>query len=148
VLFRQLGTKLGIAELLDILGRDARREHDYQRAGALLGESLTLYQELGHWRCLGFCLEDFAGIAATRAEAQCGSEAQALALRAARLFGAAEALIGTDAIDPAEHDRCVAAVRAALGEAVAKRAWAEGRAMPLEDALAYALADPARGEGA
>ena len=37
----------------------------------------------------------------------------------------------------------VAVTRAALGEAAFTAAWAEGRAMPLERAIAYALEAPA-----
>jgi hypothetical protein len=72
--------------------------------------------------------------------------AQAQSERAARLFGAAEALreaIGTPLppADRAEHDRSVAAVRTALGEEAFAAAWAEGRALTLEHAVAFALAD-------
>jgi hypothetical protein len=40
----------------------------------------------------------------------------------------------------AQNDPNVAATRAALGEATFAAAWAEGRAMPLEQAVGYALA--------
>jgi hypothetical protein len=36
-------------------------------------------------------------------------------------------------------ERCMATARAALGEAAFAAAWAEGRAMPLDEAVAYAL---------
>jgi hypothetical protein len=45
----------------------------------------------------------------------------------------------------ARHDRCVAAARAALGEEVFARAWAEGRTMTLEQAVACALEAPEGG---
>jgi hypothetical protein len=65
-------------------------------------------------------------------------------VRAARLFGAAEALgeagsrpgIG----HPIEVERNVALARAQLDEATFSAAWAAGRAMPLEQAIAEALA--------
>jgi hypothetical protein len=66
--------------------------------------------------------------------------------RAARLFGAAEALreaMGTP-LPPAErgaHDRSVAAVRATMGDAAFAVAWAAGRVMSLEEAVALALAE-------
>ncbi len=41
--------------------------------------------------------------------------------------------------DRLEHGRTVAAVRSALSEEVVAAAWAEGRAMPLEQAIASAL---------
>jgi non-specific serine/threonine protein kinase len=80
------------------------------------------------------CLDGLAGVAA----------AQARPARAARLLGAAEALreaIGapTPPAGRAAHEREVAALRAALdGEAYAA-AWADGRALPLERAVDYAM---------
>ena len=64
--------------------------------------------------------------------------------RAARLMGAAEALhealhIPVRYCSRADHDRAVAAARAALGEEAFAAAWAEGRAMTLEQAIAFAL---------
>ena len=68
--------------------------------------------------------------------------------RAARLFGAAEGLrevMGAPLppADRAGRDRSVAAVRSALGEEAFAAAWAEGRAMSLEAAVAFALAEEA-----
>ena len=66
--------------------------------------------------------------------------------RAARLFGAAEAAL--DAAGGAVyvyvpsrsiHEQAVAAVRSRLHEAVFSSAWAEGSAMPLGEAIEYAL---------
>jgi len=69
--------------------------------------------------------------------------------RAARLLGATEAVreaiqIGLSAAYPdrIEYDRYVAAVRAQLDEAVFAAAWAEGRALTLEQAIEYALSEP------
>lgn len=45
--------------------------------------------------------------------------------------------------DQLVHDRNVAAVRAQLDEATFAAAWAEGRAMILEQAIDYALATEA-----
>jgi hypothetical protein len=75
-------------------------------------------------------LEGLAGIAADDDQAE----------RAARLFGAAEALRA--AIDTplspgerADYDRSVAATHAALGQAGFAAAWEAGRAMTLDDAI-------------
>jgi hypothetical protein len=71
--------------------------------------------------------------------------------RAARLYGAAEALQArTGATLPnqaarALHERQVAALRAQLDPATFAAAWAEGRAMTLDEAIAYALEEPADG---
>ena len=66
--------------------------------------------------------------------------------RAARLFGAAELLretLGHHFAPPvqADHDKYVASARAGLEERAFAAAWAGGRAMTLEQAIEYALAD-------
>jgi hypothetical protein len=70
--------------------------------------------------------------------------AQGQSERAARLFGALEAHRETVGAPPvaaerAEYHRSVAGARTALGEEAFAAAWAEGRAMTLEQATAYAL---------
>jgi hypothetical protein len=64
--------------------------------------------------------------------------------QAARLLGSAEVLRDAIALplqppDRAEHDRIVAAARAQLDKSTFAAAWAEGRSMTLEQAIAYAL---------
>jgi hypothetical protein len=64
--------------------------------------------------------------------------------RAARLIGAAEAsreALGRDrsAFEQSAHDRRVASTLAGLGGTAFAAAWAEGRAMTLEQAIEYAL---------
>ena len=135
---RDLGDKRGIANSLNHLGRVARRQGDVAAARALYAESLTIRREL--WDRLGIaeCLEGFAGLAGAQGQPR----------RVARLFGAAEGLreaIGVT-LPPsvrADYDSTVAAARASLGEAALARAWAEGRAMTLEQAIEYALAEEA-----
>jgi hypothetical protein len=41
--------------------------------------------------------------------------------------------------DRAEHERTLAAIRAALGEAAFAREWARGEVMPLDQVIAEAL---------
>jgi hypothetical protein len=70
--------------------------------------------------------------------------------RAARLFGADEALretlgLGILPIWRDHYQRGVAAARALLGDAAFAAAWAEGRAMTLVQAIAYALSEDDRG---
>jgi len=64
--------------------------------------------------------------------------------RAARLFGAADKLLeGTPAVltveDRTMYEQSLAAARSMLDEEMFASAWAEGRAMTLEQAIAYAL---------
>ncbi len=50
-------------------------------------------------------------------------------------------------VDRADHDDIVATARAQIDEASFEAAWAAGRAMPLEQAIAYALEDAPSGYG-
>ena len=69
--------------------------------------------------------------------------------RAARLFGAEAAARGGAQVEgplsavAQRYADDVAAARAGLGETAFQAAWAEGAAMTLEEAVAYALSDVA-----
>jgi hypothetical protein len=83
-------------------------------------------------------------VAATRVALSNGDYEQA-----GRLFGATETLraalgLRREAVEQAHHDQRVAATRAALAKESFDAAWAEGRAMTLEQAIEYALADEAK----
>ncbi len=135
-LSRQLGDQNGIAESLINLGVVAFEQGDFVGARALHEESLTLYRQLGDQRGIACNLEGMSAVA-------CG---QSQASRAARLGAAASALrasIGSPFPPAAQGkiDAQVAAVRAALGEAAFVAAWDAGRAMTMEQAMEYALAD-------
>ena len=67
--------------------------------------------------------------------------------RAARLLGAADVQQRASGMIPlivarAVHQDTIAAARSALGEDAYAVAWAEGRSMNLEQAVAYALEEP------
>ena len=147
VMFREIGDKFGIAYgttwELHNLGNTALAQGDVMQAAALFTKSLALHQELGDKLDLARSLVGLASVACVAEQPE----------RAARLFGAAEALY--DAIGARQvldyrihHERTVARVRAQLGEARFTAAWAEGRAMPLEPAIAYALDHPMAPEAA
>jgi predicted ATPase/Tfp pilus assembly protein PilF/DNA-binding XRE family transcriptional regulator len=139
---RALGDKLGIASSLHNLGHVAYDQGDHGRAAALVGESLLLGRDIGARHLVAASLESLGWVAAARGQAE----------QAARLAGATVALreiLGVP-LPPAfraGHDRAVQAMRAALGEEAFAAAWAEGRTLPLEAAIAAALqADPASAE--
>ena len=142
-LHRQVGDtspRLGLT--LDSLGRVLSEHGDHARARALLTEALHFAQHYGSRSNLMWELEGFACLAAPEGMAQ-GKPVEG-AQRAARLFGAAEALLepSGELLPPAErsvHERHVAIARAQMDEAAWQAAWAEGRAMTLEQAVAYAL---------
>ncbi len=133
-LFRKITHKQGIPYPLLSLGRLALLEQDCERARGLLKDSLTRFKELSNNRRIAMCLIELAAL--------CGAEDKAI--QAAALYGASETAfqaIGT-LIDPperTEYAHGLAAARAQLDEATWQAAWEEGRAMSMEEAIAYAL---------
>jgi tetratricopeptide (TPR) repeat protein len=133
-LYREVGNQRRIGMALANLGQVAQHHGDYEQAQQLYQESLVLQWQRGEQRLIAFALVALASLAV--AQRQPG--------RAARLFGAAEALFQIlsarmDPIDRADYDRDVATLRAQLDEATFATAWAAGRALPLEQAIAEAL---------
>ena len=142
--FRAEEQTWGIANALAHLAMVALDLGDDGRAGAYLRESLIHLRQLGErWQTV-HTLEVFARLAA--GQEQRPEDAQASGLRAARLFGAAEVLRETLrapilAFQRQSYARGIATLRAQLDEATFTAAWAEGRAMTLEQVIAYALSD-------
>jgi non-specific serine/threonine protein kinase len=122
------------------LGWMALLQDDLGRAADLYRESLSLSWDAGLNPLVQNALEGFACVAGIRGEAK----------RAARLWGAAQALHETKGIprDPdflAEADARILAVRSGMGEEVWEEAWRKGRAMTLDEAVSYALEEEEAG---
>lgn len=113
-----------------------RIEHQrYREAALLLRESIEINWSIRHLSQLTWCFSFVARVAAG-----CGDPAMA-----ARLFGAEAVLrereqVPIPQIEQAMYERAVGAVRAALAPDVFAAAWAAGAALPIEDAIAEALA--------
>jgi predicted ATPase/DNA-binding CsgD family transcriptional regulator len=138
-LYRDVGSQSEIPRLLHNQGYLALHDGDLSCARARFSESLTIFRATGRWRGIA---EALAGLAAVAAHIRTPNQAQ----RAARLWGAAEAVrqtVGTPIwpTDAREHDRYQTIVRTQVGGAAFAAAWAQGRAMPLDDAIALALAE-------
>jgi len=93
-----------------------------------------LNQAVNHTQGIAACLAALAGAAVKQGEI----------VRAARLFGATEAVVEAIATplyqsDQNEFDLNVEDVRAQLGNELIAAAWSAGRSMSLEEAIAYAL---------
>jgi tetratricopeptide (TPR) repeat protein len=135
-LMRQEGDRWNLGLALVGLGHAVMRQNDLPQARALLSESLALWDQLGvrSGFVLSFAL--FAALSATHRQFA----------RAARLLGVADALSAVGgfalyAADRIEYNRNLATARAELGETAFAAAYEEGRTMPLERAIAYALED-------
>jgi predicted ATPase/class 3 adenylate cyclase len=135
-LCQEVGDKWLNAIALDTLGDLARAQGDHAQARSFYAESLTISRQLGDKAVVAYCLEGLAAVAC----------AQGKHRRAARLLAAADVLreatgAARRTSDRAGYDRDVAAARAGLGEEEFVSAWAEGRAMTLERAMGYAMAE-------
>jgi DNA-binding NarL/FixJ family response regulator len=135
-LYRERGYKGGLEFVLDNLGWAALLQGDPKRARSYYRESLMLCKELGDKIVASESLEGLACIAGAEGEA----------LRAARLFGAAEALREAVASqhtpeEDALRQPYLATARMLLGRVSWEEAWVDGRAMSMEQAIEYALSE-------
>ena len=136
--YRMLGSVIGMGYVLALLGRARLEQGERDRAASLLREGLPLNHDAGARLSVAICLEGLAAVAADdRDEA-----------RATRLWGAAEALRETIAApmwptNRARVEPVLAAARARLDEATFATLWQAGRSLPIEQAIAEALAPAA-----
>ena len=133
-LCRETGDKHGTSIALNTLAGVAQAERNYERARDLFEEGLTVSAELGNQADVVHCLAGLASIAA----------AEGTIVRAACLWGAAEALFEKiEAVYAYVPDRSLhrsqVTARSLIEEAAWEAAWAEGRTMSPEQAIAYAL---------
>ncbi|MDP8899845.1 MAG: NB-ARC domain-containing protein, partial [Actinomycetota bacterium] len=132
---REIGAREAVSVALPTLATIARADGDYTLAGELFGEGLLFSAEVGDGTNVAYYLEGLATLAAEDAPE-----------RAARLWGAAEAILeGIEVIayphatDRSFNDRQLASARGSLDRRTWEEAWAEGRSMTTEEAVAYAL---------
>jgi non-specific serine/threonine protein kinase len=133
---RELEDKWGIAYSLDGLGLRILDQGDFEHAGSLLKESLALRRELGDKSGIARSFERLAKVA--------GKWGQPL--RAARLFGAAEALRENEGIpimpvDRPSYEQDVEEAQMHISDDEWTQAWQEGQAMSMDYAADYALGE-------
>jgi ATP/maltotriose-dependent transcriptional regulator MalT len=130
-LYREMGHWHGTAKSLAVLGKVLATEGDYAAAQTFYEQSLAISGKLGEkWVAAVYLLELGEVIAAQRQLAW-----------AAQLWGASEALrdvsdIPIPLVEFAAYERSVSAARVQLGEKAFAAAWAQGRTMTPEQALA------------
>ncbi len=135
-LSRAVSPRKSLPNVLVEAGMLLARLGELDRAAAYQRESLRLNLERG----ARYGIYSSLGVIGSTLYAQGQTE------RAARLVAAAEALRETLGASRPEgygplHERLLAGLRKKLGEAAFDDAWAAGRAMRLEDAIAEALAE-------
>ena len=112
-----------------------QRQGDVGRALMLFAESLTLNQRTSEERAVAACLAALGGLAT--AQGQHELAVRLLAAAAARLDAAGATRLLR--VDQDVYERSLAASRAALSEEAFEAAWAAGRALAPERAIAEAL---------
>ncbi len=132
------GNESGMAILLSNLGGVARGKGQFSEAHTLFKTSLKSFQLRDEKSCITNSLEELAFLA----------RAEGATTRAALLWGAEKALSASigSCRPPNEHSRkslAVSEVQKELGEEAFAAAWAEGQAMTWEQAVAFALEEPA-----
>ena len=143
-IIQETQNKIGISFVLYCLGRVIQSQRDYASARAHFMKALTLAQNSREG--IATISEALANLSVAQSDRKRSSLRLEQLRRAAHLFGIAEALhpplrFEISAAERAEHDQAVDVARTGLGEEVFAAAWAEGRAMTMEQAIAYSLED-------
>jgi non-specific serine/threonine protein kinase len=133
-LLRTLGDTGASANVLHNLGQVAQAQGDYARARAYFEESLELFRALGDRRGSAYCLEGLGGV-----EFALGQP-----VRATRLLSVAYSLrmaikAPIPPVEQPRYDRLIAAIRAAVDEAVFTTTWQEGSELTVEQLAAAAF---------
>jgi tetratricopeptide (TPR) repeat protein len=127
-LYRALGDTEGVAFALNNLGTQSLDQGDLASAMQRYTESLTLSQQCGHTRESAGTLHNMGEVARHQGDYERAAE------QLRELIDAPRA--------PVEHKRhldLVARTRAELSPEAFEGVWKDGRRMPLEEAIAYAL---------
>jgi non-specific serine/threonine protein kinase len=133
---RETGDSRGQALCLFNLAQLARLEGDLDRAAAHHRDALELARQLGNQEDLLYSVAGIGGIAVERR--QFARAAQLLAAVSAATEGMGMPL---QPMEQAQFDRDVATAKAALSAEAFAQAWADGRALALDAAVAEALHD-------
>ncbi len=133
-LFREMGDIHRATMIQSEFGHMDRYEGHLDQAEQVYRETILVWKKIGHRAAVANQLEFFAFIAIAHKEDK----------RAARLLGAAEALrekinIQMSPFERVEYDQQVSGLRSRMPETAFSTLWAQGRLLPMEQAVALAL---------
>ena len=133
-LFKRVRSKNYAMVVKSELGHVERQSGNLTQARVIYKETIRGWQDLGNRSAVAHELECFGFLAIPNEEPQ----------RAAKLFGAAEALRETNQSPMAdyeriEYDQAISQLRSMLAEAEFNSLWAEGRSMTMEQAIELAV---------
>jgi non-specific serine/threonine protein kinase len=144
-LSREIGNKMLLGKALNNLGEVARTQGDYQQARRYYAESLAIKCELGDKREVAEALTGYYKILLSEAEQASFSLSSKLE-QVCRLVGAATGLFAaikskfSDSQD-SFNQKTIETLRQKMGEDAFNRAFEAGKAMSLEEAVVYTLAE-------
>jgi len=133
-IFTQMGHKGMVSGMTSELAHTQRAMGNFDEAKKTYLKTIKVFQDMGNRPAVAHQLECFAMIAVVEEEPQ----------RAAKLFGAAEAIREMTGHKPtdeeqAEEAQFVSRLRAMLPEAEFNALWVEGKSMTMEQAVQLAL---------
>jgi non-specific serine/threonine protein kinase len=141
---RRAGETWGLSVLLSVAAGLRIVRQDFDQARALASEAMSLCQEFEDPRGIAWSLDVFAGLLAAGGYADARRQLDAAhADAAARLWGASDGLLASvgGSLVPTIgwiRDRYIEPVKTSLGGEAFETARAEGRAMPVVQAIALA----------
>lgn len=128
ILAHELGAKRFLAEIYTMQALAAQAQNDRPQAETLFRQSFALYGTVENMIGAAYALSGLAGLVEPP-------------VRQAHLLGAASVVLDKtrlpyDAIERTHYEQLIATVRGQLEEATFAAAWAQGKMMSLEQALA------------
>jgi predicted ATPase/class 3 adenylate cyclase len=138
-LFRDMGDRHRVNMVKSELAHLERYEGRDREAEAMYRDTIKEWQRIGHRAAVAHQLECLAAIALRAEQTE----------RAARLFGAAEALrdkigIPMTALENREYEEQLARLRAAMDAPAFDSAWAQGRSLNMDQAVQLAVEHSSR----
>ena len=133
ILLRDTGDTGDMARFVHTLGYIAQHEGDYDRAESQFRQSLKMFRRLGNRRGMAECMAGLAGLKARQGNAEWGAVMLSVAESALKATGGA-----WWPADRVEVEANQEFIRSALTEAEWTAAQKRGKAMTLEQALAFA----------
>lgn len=123
-----------VSQAMGYVAHVALAQNDLTRAASLFADALALARQYANPMSMADILSGLAEVAARAGKSE----------RAARLLGAiialCEAIEMPMLLHDAQHKRTLSTVRRQLSQSVFAAAWEAGRVLPLDDAIAEALA--------
>jgi tetratricopeptide (TPR) repeat protein len=136
-LLRNTGDQGDMARFVHSLGYIAQHEGDYTRAESQFRKSLAMFRRLGNRRGMAECMAGLAGLRARQGNAKWGATMLSAAESVLKITGGA-----WWPADRVEVEANQEILHAALSESELAAAQTKGRAMTLEQALAFSAEYP------